>query len=329
MPSIKQKRALGQYFTRGNPFHVPAFSAWMERFWAHRPTLLEPFAGANHILRLVREAGWDAKWACFDTDPPSGAPEGTAVARRDTLKRYPHGFTAAITNPPYLARNSAIRRGLGFPYASTPEHDDLYKIALARMLAHTPYVAAIIPESFLTAGVFHDRLQAVVSLPRRMFEDTDHPVCLALFVPALQAPASFEVWDGARFLGTHASLRAGLPVPAVRHTWRFNDPCGSIALHAVDNHAGASIRFAPGTEVSPANVKHTSRAITRIGGAEAGTEAALIAGANEHLARYREATHDTLLTAFKGLRRDGRYRRRLDFAQARHLLDLARSGASV
>ncbi len=47
----------------------------------------------------------------------------------------------------------------------------------------------------------------------------------------------------------------------------------------------------------------------------------LLKCANEALDDYRLRTHDTLMTPFKGLRQDGRYRRRLDFAAARHLLD--------
>ena len=42
---------------------------------------------------------------------------------------------------------------------------------------------------------------------------------------------------------------------------------------------------------------------------------------NTTLATIREKTHDVFLTAFKGLRRDGYYRRRLDWALARAIVD--------
>ena len=48
-----------------------------------------------------------------------------------------------------------------------------------------------------------------------------------------------------------------------------------------------------------------------------------IAEANTILNKLREDTEDVLLTAFKGTRNDGRFRRRLDFANARRILSHA------
>lgn len=326
MQSAEQKRSLGQYFTQGNPFHLKPFGDWMERFWENRPILLEPFAGANNIIRLVRAAGWDGKWWCCDIQPPAPQAEGVEVVRRDSLANFPSGFRVAITNPPYLAKNSAVRRGLAFP--STP-YDDLYKVALERMLGEVDYVAAIIPESFLTADLFHRRLVAGISLTSKMFEDTDHPVCLALFVPAeekkgtLFEETDFEIWDGNRFLGMHKDLTAGLGRAEARQPWKFNDPQGLIGLRALDGTSGASIQFVRGETIPSEGIKHSSRALSRIGGCPVGYEDAIIAIANRLIDGYRASTHDALMTAFKGLRKDGRYRRRLDFAQARRILDLA------
>ena len=49
----------------------------------------------------------------------------------------------------------------------------------------------------------------------------------------------------------------------------------------------------------------------------------MASAANQLLETYRTQTHDVLMTSFKGLRQDGKYRRRLDYATARALLDLA------
>ena len=43
---------------------------------------------------------------------------------------------------------------------------------------------------------------------------------------------------------------------------------------------------------------------------------------NTRLKTIREKTHDVFLTAFKGIRRDGHYRRRLDWALARAIVDV-------
>ena len=45
---------------------------------------------------------------------------------------------------------------------------------------------------------------------------------------------------------------------------------------------------------------------------------------NARLATIRKKTHDVFLTAFKGIRRDGHYRRRLDWALTRAIVDAQR-----
>lgn len=327
------KRAHGQFFTVGNPFVLDPFRAWFEAIPGvaaslkkgakTRPTLLEPFAGANNIVKLLSQAGYIYPWACFDIDPPQAQAEGFPVQQRDTLASFPSGYEVVLTNPPYLARNSAVRRGLAYP---DTQYDDLYKHALAITLANVPHVAAIIPESFITAGIFHDRLACVISLTCPMFDDTEHPVCLALFSPVdrLQS-CDFQLYDENTILGSYKDLASVLlPVQSGAVRWKFNDPQGSIGLRGVDNNKSASICFIPGAEIPSKDIKHSSRANTRISGLPSDISAAtLIDKANELLEHYRTRTHDMMMTSFKGLRADGRYRRRLDFAAARNLLDHA------
>lgn len=320
MSPLKKKRSLGQFYTTGNPFVLPAFRRWLDAA-GPRPDekILEPFAGANHLVRLMREAGYSLPWSCFDIAPSASAAEGFSIERRDCLKRFPKGFRLAITNPPYLARNSATRRRLSFP--DTP-HDDLYKHAVAICLKNVEYLAAIIPESFLTSGDLTGRLEAVVSLSFPMFDDTEHPVCLALFSP--KQSQDFEIFLGDEHIGTHSAVAGFLPPPRRIHPWRFNDPEGSIGLRAVDNHSVPSIAFVRGESIPPGRVKQSSRALTRIAGLPGSVpQDAFLAAANALLKDYRSHTRDVLMTPFKGLRADGYYRRRLDFSTARHLMDLA------
>ncbi|MBN8884431.1 MAG: hypothetical protein J0I77_01815 [Rudaea sp.] len=312
------KRRLGQYFTCGNPFHHEAFKRWRRLLPTDDRAVIEPFAGDNHIVRLAAQAGWLPAWACWDIEPKSQFAEGWAIRRGDSLKNFPGGFRVAVTNPPYLAKNSATRRGLEFP---TFAHDDLYKVALDVMLQHCDFVAAVVPESFITAGLFHDRLHSVVSLAEPMFHDTEHPVCLALFVPG--KCGDFDVWSGDRLLGPYSQLKNVLPAAPAAHRWKFNASGGSVGLRALDNLAGASIAFVSGEEIPGGDVSGKSRSITRIAGCPRGMERDVIAAANHWLNRFRERSGDSLLTAFKGLRRDGLYRRRLDYGTAKKLLDLA------
>ena len=204
----------------GIPFQLEPFQTWAKEINLEQQIALEPFAGAKDIPRLIDAAHLQCQdWALFDIDP--GA---KGVAQRDTLADFPRGFNVCITNPPWLARNSATRRGLPFPEAT--DHDDLYKYALEQCLTYCGWVAAIIPEAFIRSGLFLQRLSDFISLvpqthspldkggrgvpvientrhnpldkggrgvpvmpdkeDRRvpvMFEDTEHPVGLALFTP--------------------------------------------------------------------------------------------------------------------------------------------------
>jgi len=95
-------------------------------------------------------------------------------------------------------------------------------------------------------------------------------------------------------------------------------------VRVVDNQKEASIIFCEGEKIP--EVKSTSRANTRISGVVFKDEEerqAFIKHANAILSEYREKTHDVFMTSFKGLRQDGKYRRRLDFKAARAILTKA------
>lgn len=326
-PGHERKKLHGQFYTTTNPFSNDLFLKWLKQVPAdiRSSVWLEPFAGSNHIVKMLDELEHRSQWACFDINPGvhNAAPQ-FPIQVRDTLKDFPAPFELAITNPPYLAKNSASRDGLAFPDCA---FDDLYKYALSVMLDRVGYVAAIIPESFLTTGLFHDRLFGVATLNCRMFEDTDCPVCLAMFLPAgiKQDPKNFDIYKGNVRLGTYAQLCERKD--ALLHTradvrWRFNEHGGTVGLYAVDSQKERSIRFVPGKVIADDRVKVSSRSVTKIGGVPKGvSSASLIEAANDLLSQFRDRTSDVFLTAFKGMRADGDYRRRLDYSLARHLLN--------
>lgn len=324
------KRLNGQFFTTTNPFVNEAFVRWMKKINQDPtalPELVEPFAGSNNIVWMLRELGFKNAWKSFDISPPEeNSVDDVPVEQRDTLLSFPTGFKVSVTNPPYLAKNSASN--LNLPYAGG-EYEDLYQKALSVMLENLDYVAAIIPETFVKQGLFHQRLQAVVSLNCQMFEDTSHPVCLALFVPEAEKKTKndFEIWRGNQYISTYKTLESHLKVSNVKYPWRFNDPEGLIGLHGADSAKGADIAFITGDTIPSSSIKHSSRHNTRISLPGLSEEDAnkLIHAANKLLKARREATKDVFMTAHRGLREDGKYRRRLDFSQARELLDLAYS----
>lgn len=154
-----------------------------------------------------------------------------------------------------------------------------------------------------------------------MFDDTDQPTCLALWGPTVSA--DFEVWSNGTLLGWFSELLAARPcLPPYPPVIRFNDPSDQIGLIAVDTPSAPTIAFVPASRIDPSEIKHSSRHRTRIQveGLADGEVPQVIVAANDILRSWREVSRDIGLTAFMGLRKDGCFRRRLDFATARAIV---------
>lgn len=325
------KRSHGQYFTVNNPFIYSPFKNWLIK--ALRDTIdingeakiLEPFCGINNIPNLVEEAIEDNfYWECYDIDPEV-INKNTSIHKittMDVFKTFPTNCNIVITNPPYLAKNSAKRRNLKFPNII---YDDLYKFSLDICLSNAGYVAAIIPESFIVQNIFHNRLYAVISLTMKMFDDTECPVCLALFVPE-KKDLDFKIYKNEFFIGNYLELLKHKTFNNKSYPLKFNDPNGEIALFAIDNNKKNSIYFDFGDKIDNKKIKETSRSYTRIKIPFCFTRediCDIINISNNTLTQFRKDTKDIFITSFKGLRKDGFYRRRLDFIQARQILSYA------
>lgn len=306
-PSVTEKRRNGQFFTFGNPFSHRVFLKWAERAKVASETILEPFAGANSLIAHLEQMGMCAEFASFDICPSS-----KRVKRRDTLKNFPEGFSVCITNPPWLAKNSATFRGFEFPEC---KYDDLYKFALEKCLLNCCWVAALIPESFICSNIFRERLTNFISLTADLFTDTGHPVGLALFEP--HPTKKTGVWHGDSYVGNLAAIEDLRPNPVEDGpAITFNDPEGNVGLYALDNTREASIRFCPAEELSGYEVKHSGRHITKLT-----VEGEIkIDPWNDFIGDFRDRTEDVLMTSYKGIRKDGRYRRRLDWGLARGII---------
>lgn len=321
---MNNKRQHGQYFTVGNPFTSPVFLSWVKLIdGIENETILEPFCGANNLPATLKKMGWSQNWDTFDIEPSKNSVlPNQIIQQKDVLLDFPVGYKVSITNPPYLAKNSANRRGLGFPETV---YDDLYQHCVDKVLSNVEYAAIIIPESFLVQNLFHDRIYAVVSLSGSHFADTEHPVCLALFIPK-KSTTDFEIWRNDIKIGNFKSLSIKIPKNIdSKMDISFNDKSGAIGIRCVDNQKESSIVFVRGESISKDSIKQTSRAITRVSCASLPAESVdlFIMVANKILKTYREETSDVFLTAFKGERKDGLYRRRLDFATARNIIKLA------
>ena len=325
VPACDSKRRQGRYYTAGetNPFALRAFRAWAREAGLPRRRLLEPFAGRGDLLQKLEEVGLLGAASAFDIAP---ATKGVSkkvikkVKRRDTLENFPQGYQVCVTNPPWLARNSASLRGLPFPVCA---YDDLYKHALEQCLANCAYVAALVPESFIRSfarsSLFRARLHSFVSLTGALFVETAHPVGLAMFSPRLEN--DIALYRNDLCLGGYQELQHCLPLLRKKKMMRFNDGRGELGLFALDNTKEASIRFCDIEEVRGYKIGVSSRAITMIKIDERVTRQ-FLNNINDVLNSFRDRTHDIFLTAYRGLRKDGMYRRRLDWGLAKHIIEV-------
>ena len=309
---MNAKRARGQFYTAGNPFALTPFREWAGRAGLSGKRILEPFAGAGDLIRMLRELSLCGDFAAYDIKPASNN-----VQRRDTLADFPSGFEVCVTNPPWLARNSATRRGLPYPCGA---YDDLYKYCLELCLAHCSHVAALVPASFLPSGLFRERLEHYILLHRILFDDTENPVCLALFGP--EPSETVHIHHDGKYIGDLRTLARHLPVEKRARDLKFNDPSGALGFVSFDGTRQPSIRFCGADEIKHYSIKASSRFVTRIGGYGRVTSAQ-ISRLNRDITAFRHDTADAFLTPFKGLRRDGQYRRRMEFTLARKFINAA------
>lgn len=100
---------------------------------------------------------------------------------------------------------------------------------------------------------------------------------------------------------------------------KFNDKNGKLGLVAIDNTIESSIYFCDGNKINPNRIKNTSRSITRIS-IDCNVDK-IIKIANEILTTFRQETYNIFMTPFKGIRKDQKFRRRLDFGLAKQIIN--------
>jgi len=316
------KRTRGVYYTTGNPFELKPFQDWADKINLENLEVLEPFAGENHIITWLGKKCKSHK--SFDIKP-----KAAEIEKQDTLKKFPKGFKVCITNPPWLTNYSAKRHGLKFPKI---KYDNIYKGALELALVNCPYVGFIIPGTFLTWALrtswFRKRLYSVIFINSKLFTETDNPVCLALFTNEKE---DTMVYNDNDLLGTLEELAKHMP-PSVKPGRKivFNSDNGNLGLICIDNTKEESIRFCPPSEIKRKNeksgaiearkMKISDRLLTKIKVDKKITESE-IEILNTELKKVRKKTHDVFFAPFKGLRKDGKYRKRVDFIFVRNLIN--------
>ena len=119
--SISTKKNLGQFYTKNysyilNNLNIPEKTT----------KIIEPFAGEGDLLEFIKKK---CDIECYDIDPKK-----KFIINRDTLLNPPdYSNKFVLTNPPYLARNKSVEKGIFDKY----NQNDLYKCFLLELTHNT------------------------------------------------------------------------------------------------------------------------------------------------------------------------------------------------
>ena len=309
---IKMKKQHGQFYTAVNPFHNKVIKWWLDKNIKPSDILLEPFAGSGNLVRMLEEVGFTNSWMQYDIEPA-----GSNIIQQDTFKNFPTGHRICITNPPYLSKTSAGTSGIPFPPS---QFQDLYLHSLDLCLNNCDYVLAIVPCSFTNNDKLKSRLSIVIEITEQLFNDTQTPICIALFNS--ESTKDYSVYCNDNFIGRFNDMKQGFP-PHRNYLWdwNFSDKNGAIGFSSIDDVYSASIYFTKGAAVAGKVLTSSNGAYKRISAPHNLDLDEFLHRLNKNLKYYRKATDDIYLTTYYTLRKDGKYKRRLSNTEARMLLD--------
>lgn len=323
MDKLKQIKR-GQFFTRGDSWLKPQVLKYIKS--TKSKFCYDPFAGGGDLLKLKDTYEIDYMRG-LDLDPILG------WRLNDSLVDIPHIDDAIIiTNPPYLSKNSTTRKGIMnemTKYFETTEYDDLYMLALDKMLEAQDNIVAILPETFINSNYKQKgRLVSITILEENPFSDTKTPVCVACFDGKIKEFSEIKVYKNEDYLFSLEDLEAKRLKPTRSVNIKFNDLEGWLGLRAIDTtNPEELIKFGEKSDFNYDWDKHiniSSRALTLINiDIPDNKKKEFINECNTVLKEVREDTKDTILSPFKCNMKNGKRRRRLDFKTARAIIEIA------
>lgn len=313
------KTATGSFFTKKNVWLTKPIVKFLTLALKENNSVLDPYAGEGHLLNVCLEK-FESKIYGYDI-------RETNWIKNDSLISIPNPNNAVIvTNPPYLAKYSAKRKGVIDEVEKyfNCEREDLYQVALDKCLSSARFVVAIIPETFLNSSYDKRFLSVLCVLEENPFEDTETPVCVACF--DTQKKQNGKLYINEKYCGDLNEIFSYRESVERKQNIKFNVANGRIALKAVDGTAdGDYIRFenANTFKYSRSNIKHSSRLLTYIEVDSLSDEEVdkFVTICNQNLKSIREKTFDLILSPFKGNNKAGKRRRRLDYAMARVIME--------
>lgn len=318
-----KKIVLGQFFTKERIWlrkHIQDFIKETQCNIAY-----DPFAGEGHLLKAVDNFEQFEQFIGLDID------EKLQWAYNDSLIHIPKMNNAiVITNPPYISKYSASRKGVGndlVKYFRITIYDDVYLLALDRLLEAQDYVVAIIPETFINSNYQKkNRLVSITILEDNPFGDTENPVLVACFDGRKKGYSEIKVYKNDTFINSLENLEKMRLIPNNSVKMKFNDKKGWLAVRCVDTtNPNDMLEFNFKENIKydwDKGIKVSSRLLTLVD-IEVPQERRerFIDCCNEILQHTRQETDDIIFSPFKGNMKNGRRRRRLDFFTCRAIIE--------
>lgn len=321
-----KKRALGQFFTKKKYWLLPQIINFIK--YSKAKIAYDPFAGNGDMLKAVKNLGF-SRLIGLDIDQNLNWKYNDSLVNIPKIKN-----SIIITNPPYLTNYSAKRKKIYehvSKYFETCKYDDLYQLAIEKSMNNN-YGIMIVPETFINSSFPKTRLISLTIMEENPFGDTENPVCVICFDNKNKSLDNVKIFKNNKYIGTLGYFEKLRLKPSKNLNIKFNDLRGEIALRAVDTtNPNRLISFMKKGELNYdlRNIKYSSRLITIINIPSVnGKLNKLIQESNNLLKKYREITNDILLSPFKGNRKDGIRRRRLDYETARAILEMVYNKSS-
>ena len=325
-PELRHKKTLGQFFTEGSCWLRPQVVAFIRATKCKKA--YDPFAGTGCLFDPVQQAVSEIeKCIGLDIDRNLGWPIN------DSLVKIPHEENAVIvTNPPYISNYSAARKKIGTDlkkYFDSTDYDDVYLLALDKMLEAQKNVVAIIPETFINSPYRQKHLlKSITILEDNPFLDTDTPVVVVCFDSIEKPYSEIQIYKDSEFVCTLDDVERCRMVPDNSVKLKFNDPDGWLGVRCVDTTDPNNMLHFDFKENIDYNwekgIKVSSRLLTLISmDVPEKKRQAFIDECNSILDEVRTRSHDIILSPFKGNMKNGVRRRRLDFMTCRAIIERA------
>ncbi|TQC53968.1 hypothetical protein E1I18_01430 [Mycoplasmopsis mucosicanis] len=323
---MDKKLQKGQFFTEQDVFeNNDVFIDFMQKNNLWNKKILEPFAGSNNLIKFLQKIKPQINYRSYDIEP-----KNKNVYKNDSINNWNYqGFDLVITNPPYLSKHSAKRMKIDVDFG---DFDDLYKLSIFKCIQNVRFTVAIIPTTLINSNrkkdkILIQKLIAFQLLPNKQnFKDTEHPVALAYFDNLKNNEnIDFDIYENNKFIEKYSNLieiEKSILKSTNTHEIIFNKPNGNVCVNTGDNTLDKSnIRFLEGEWLSSDEVKTTDRHKVKLEIRGIEITQHHIDKLNNKINELRQNKCDYLWASFKGVSKNGHFRKRIDFGTIKRIIN--------